>query len=121
MSRRTAPPRQPANPPATAEDGAARVRAALVKLFDRGDGTGMDWHLTAKSLFRCAFDLLDQLPDDQKHALARRVYTSAYDRATGDETGNYGASITDTPEANPAPSNTDGLKSSRLKPPQGSV
>ncbi len=45
--RRTSPPRPPAGPPADAEEGAQRVRALLVKTFDRQDGTGADWRLDA--------------------------------------------------------------------------
>jgi hypothetical protein len=50
--RRTTPPRPPAGPPADAEEGARRVRALLVKTFDRQDGTGADWRLMLESLYR---------------------------------------------------------------------
>ncbi|TLU70689.1 hypothetical protein [Lichenicoccus roseus] len=64
-SRRTAQSRQPASPPANAEDGTAHVRAALVKLFDWRDGTGADWKLMLESLYRAGFKLADdQLADD---------------------------------------------------------
>jgi hypothetical protein len=43
--RSTSPPRQPPGPPPDAEAGAALVQSAVVKLFDRGDGTGADWRL----------------------------------------------------------------------------
>jgi hypothetical protein len=50
--RRTQLPRPPAGSPATAEEGAARVRALLVRTFDRKDGTGADWLLMLESLYR---------------------------------------------------------------------
>jgi len=37
---------------------------AAVKLFDRQDGEGVDWRMTAEILFFAAFDALDRLPDD---------------------------------------------------------
>ena len=58
--RRTQPPRPPAGPPATAEEGAARVRALLVKAFDRKDGTGADWCLMLESLYRAGFGIADE-------------------------------------------------------------
>lgn len=117
MARRTAPPRLPAAPPADAAEGAARIRAALVKLFDRGDGTGADWHLTAESLFRCAFDLLDKLPEDERRSVARRVHEGSYRRMVpGPVEGDSAAS--NSGPAGPAPSNTAGLKSNGPRPPR---
>jgi hypothetical protein len=43
-----------------------------------------------ETLFKAAFDVLDRLPDDQRQALARRVYTGAYDRAAGNREGDAG-------------------------------
>jgi hypothetical protein len=62
--RRTAPPRPPAGPPATADEGAARVRALLVQAFDRKDGTGADWLLMLESLYRAGFKIADERPDN---------------------------------------------------------
>nr|WP_294563044.1 hypothetical protein [uncultured Rhodopila sp.] len=39
------------------------IRAELVNLFDRQDGTGADWRLIAGSLFRASLKVLDRLPD----------------------------------------------------------
>jgi hypothetical protein len=62
----------------------------VVKLFDRQDGEGVNWRVIAETLFKAAFDVLDRLPDDQRQALARRVYTGAYDRAAGNREGETG-------------------------------
>jgi hypothetical protein len=72
--RRIQPPRKPVGPPATAEEGAARVRALLVQTFDRKDGTGADWPLLLESLYRAGFQITDERPDDEaRRALMRRV------------------------------------------------
>jgi len=73
--------------PADADAGAPLVRQFVVKLFDRQDGEGVNWRMIAETLFKAAFDVLDRLPDDQRQALARRVYTGAYDRAAGNGAG----------------------------------
>jgi hypothetical protein len=51
---RTAPPRPPAGPPASAKEGAAAVIKAAVKLFNRQDGNGVDKRLLAEILFHAA-------------------------------------------------------------------
>jgi hypothetical protein len=113
MARRTQPPRPPAAPPATADEGAAKIRPLLVKLFDRKDGTGADWTLLLESLFKAGFQITDERPDgDARKALMRKVYIGAYDRSAG----NSGASIDSPGKAVPAPSNTGVLKSSFPKP-----
>jgi hypothetical protein len=38
------------------------VREALVKLFDKGDGTGADWRLMLESLYRAGFRLFGNRP-----------------------------------------------------------
>ncbi len=84
MPRRTAPPRQPVLPPKDAEEGAERVRAVLVKLFDRGDGTGADWRLLLESLYRAGFRLADaHLQADARQKIMRRVHEGAEVRMTG--------------------------------------
>jgi DNA-directed RNA polymerase specialized sigma24 family protein len=89
--RKTAVARLP-SPPADATAGAALVRQFVVALFDRRDGNGVNWRVIAETLFKAAFDVLDRLPDDQRQALARRVYTGAYDRAAGNRAGETGGS-----------------------------
>jgi hypothetical protein len=85
MARRTQPPRPPAAPPATAEAGAARVRALLVPVFDRKDGTGADWPLLLESLFRAGFEIVDGRPDDEtRRTIMRGVHAGSYSRMTGD-------------------------------------
>jgi hypothetical protein len=113
--RRTQPPRPPVAPPITAEDGAGCIRALLVQLFDRKDGSGADWNLMQESLFRAGFQITDERPDDDaRRSLMRRVHEGSYKRMTSDaETGTTGAA---GPGA--APSNTAGPKSPGPRPPR---
>lgn len=113
--RRTQPPRPPAAPPATAEAGAARVRALLVQLFDRKDGTGADWPLMLESLFRAGFEIADGRPDDEaRRAIMRRVHEGSYTRLAGDS--GEGKPVTAGPVSMPA--NTAFLKSPGPRPPK---
>ena len=74
-------------------DGPTCVRQFVVELYDRRDGTGVDWRMVADTLFKAAFQVLDQVPDDaQKKAIAGRVHASAYRRMTGDAEGDSGGS-----------------------------
>jgi hypothetical protein len=117
MARRTTPPSPPAAPPADAAEGAGRIRVALVKLFDRGDGTGMDWHLTVESLFHCAFDLLDKLPEETRRAVARRVHEGSYRRMVPGPVERDSTTSSSEPSGS-VPSNTAGLKSNGPRPPR---
>lgn len=82
--RRGQPPRPPAGPPADAEEGALRVRALLVQAFDRIDGTGADWRLMLESLYRARFKIADdQLDDNARRKIIRRVHERAAVRLTG--------------------------------------
>src|SRR3954452_7463104 len=84
MPRHFRTSRPPVRPPATAEEGAAHVRALLVPLFDRKDGTGADWRLLLESLFRAGFQIADGWQDDERRRrVMERVYPGAYDRAAG--------------------------------------
>jgi hypothetical protein len=115
MPRRTQPPSPPVAPPATAEDGAARVRALLVQLFDRKDGSGADWALMQESLYRAGFQITDGRPDDDaRRALMRRVHEGSYRRMTGDAE----AGKTDAAGPGAAPSNEAGLKGPGPRPPR---
>ena len=78
VSRHTQKPPAPA--PATISEAAAFVRSYAVKLYDRQDGEGVDKRKIADTLFRAAFEVLDTLPDDQRHALARKVHEGSYSR-----------------------------------------
>jgi hypothetical protein len=119
MSRRTAPPRPPTGPPANVEEGEARVRAALIKLFDRNDGTGADWKLMLGSLFRAGFKIADdQLGDDVRRKLMMRVHEEAEVRITGgfadgSSAGEPGPAKTTSPQAD-----LSGLKSPKPKGPR---
>lgn len=53
---------------------------AVIKLFDRHDGTGADWRLMTESLFKAAFVMLDGLPADLRQSVARRVHEGSYNR-----------------------------------------
>jgi hypothetical protein len=115
-SRRSAAP--PPAPPADAAAAAPLVRAFTVKLFDRQDGEGVNWRIIGETLFKAAFDVLDRLPDDQKHALAHRVYTGVYERFLSAAKDESGSSKTGSVEPENPPSITGVFKSSRPRPPQ---
>jgi hypothetical protein len=116
---RTAPPRKPAGPPRDAEDGAARVRAALVRLFDRKDGHGADWGLLLESLYRAGFGMADDvLGDEERRKLMRRVLAGATERAVGGFADGSGPSKTEPAEAVSAPSITAIFKSNGPQPPR---
>jgi hypothetical protein len=115
----TQPPRPPAGPPATAEEGAQRVRALLVKAFDRKDGTGADWRLMLESLYRAGFRIADdQLDDDGRRKIMRRVHEGAEVRLTGGYADGSGASSADPAGPVPAPSNAAELRSPVPRPPR---
>jgi hypothetical protein len=117
--RRTAPPRPPAGPPADAEEGALRVRALLVQTFDRQDGTGADWRLMLESLYRAGFKIADdQLDDDTRRKIMRRVHEGAEVRLTGGYADGSGAGTADPAGPVAAPSNTGVFNSPVPRPPK---
>jgi hypothetical protein len=96
----------------------ARVRALLVELFDRRDGTGADWRLLLESLYRAGFGIMDERPDDEaRQALLRRVYEEAEVRLTGGYADGSGPSKADAAGADLALSNTGVSVAPRPKPP----
>jgi hypothetical protein len=117
--RRTAPPRPPAGPPADAEEGAQRVRTLLVQTFDRKDGTGADWRLMLESLYRAGFKIADeQLGDDARRKIMRRVHEGAEVRMTGGYADGAGASNADPAGPVPAPSNAAEPRTPVPRPPR---
>jgi hypothetical protein len=102
--KRTQPPRMPPGPPASTKDGAAAVHKAAVKLFDRQDGKGVDPRLMAEILFHAAFDVLDGLPEGQRHSLAHRVHAGAYTRFSAADAGEFAAGKAGQDEGVPASS-----------------
>jgi hypothetical protein len=106
------PPRARPGPPASPKDAAAAVYKAAVKLFDKGDGEGVDKRLMAEILFFAAFDALDRLPDDQRHHVAKSVHAAAYKRFSGADADEFAASKTGPGDTVSAPSNTADFKSS---------
>ena len=50
----------------------------MVELFNRKDGHAVDWKMIAGTLFRAGFEVLDELPPDQKSALCRRIHERSY-------------------------------------------
>lgn len=113
MGRRTTP-RRPAGPPSSVEEGAALVRQHVVKLYDAQNGQGVDWRTIATVLFRSAFDVLDQLPPDQKRVIATRAHERSYDALTD----HPAASNHDPAGAGSAPSNIHYSKPPRPRPPR---
>jgi hypothetical protein len=119
MRRRTQPPRPPVGPPANAEEGALRVRALLVKTFDRKDGTGADWRLMLESLYRAGFKIADdQLDDDARRKIMRRVHEGAEVRMTGGYADGSSASSVDPAGPVTAPSNVAEPHSPGPRPPR---
>src|SRR4051812_37032353 len=102
---KTTPP-HPASPPANTTDGAAAVLKATVKLYDQGDGAGVDWRVIAETLFKAAFDVLDRLPDDQRQFVAKSVHAGSYRRFSGADAGDFAPSKTGPGEGVSPPSNT---------------
>ena len=91
-------------------DGPACVRQFVVELYDRRDGTGVDWRMIADTLFKAAFQVLDRVADDpQKKAIACRVHAGAYRRMTGEAEGESGGS------ERPGQGNRSPAPSARLK------
>lgn len=87
-NRHAAPP-PPKAPTATAE-GAKRIEAITIQAFDRKDGSGVDWRLMTDSLFRAAFQQLDNLPADVRLRMAERVHAAAYERVLSTEAARGG-------------------------------
>jgi hypothetical protein len=111
---KTSPPRPPAAPPASAEEGALHVRKFMVQLFDRKDGHAVDWKMIAGTLFLAGFNVLDELPEKDKAAFARRIHERSYVVATGEPAPSH----TEPGASDSGPSNTAGLKSRAPKPPR---
>jgi hypothetical protein len=77
-----------------------------VKLLDRQDGKGVEQRMFVEILFHAAFDVLDGLPEDQRHPLAHRVHAGAYKRFSAADAGESVASKTGPGEGVASPSNT---------------
>jgi hypothetical protein len=91
----------------------------VVKLFDRGDGTGADWPLLLESLYRAGFGIVDERPDDEsRRKLMRRVHEGAEVRLTGGYADGAGPSEAPPGKAVAGPANAAGLKSSHPRPPR---
>lgn len=118
MRRRTSPPRSPVMPPESAEDGAARVHAAAVTIFDRKNGKGADWQMMCLSTFLAAFTMLDELPEDARRRIAGRVHERSYSRMKpGPVEADPPSSKTVPPRMVSAFANTTNLKSKGPRPP----
>lgn len=73
---------------ADAETGAMAVRKFMIGLFDREDGRAANWPLIAETLFRSAFEALEEIPDEaQPDALLKGVHDRVYNRLVGNEAG----------------------------------
>ena len=93
-------------PPTTAEDGAKRILAQTIKLFDAQNGEGVDWRLVTESLFRTAFQTLEKLDPGVREKMALRVHAGAYERVlavSGGDGGFSKPSPTCEPEAEISP------------------
>ena len=79
MKPRKYPTKRQTTPPANLMEGVDRTMSAVVKIFDRKDGTGADWAFMADCLFKVAFAALNKLPADARRMLATTVHEKAYD------------------------------------------
>ena len=62
----------------------ALVRAYTIKLFEKGDGRAVDWPVLAQLLFKVAFEVVGELPNDERmRKVLRRVEVGVYDRLVG--------------------------------------
>ena len=117
MPRRP-PPRPPATPPGSAEEGSALITAAAVSIFDKRDGTGADWRLMVESLFKAAFVMLEGLPEDGRHKVARRVHEGSNHRMLpGPLAVDSSASIPRPAGLVSITANTEDFKSDEPRPP----
>ena len=94
------------------------MSAAVVSIFDKGDGHGADWRLLVESMFKAAFVMLDGVPEDQRRSIARRVHEGSYNRTLpGPVETDSEPSKTGPEGANPELANIAGLKSKGPRPP----
>ena len=95
------------------------MRAALVKLFDKGDGTGADWLLMLESLYRAGFRLFDNhLKDDAGgRRMMGRVHAGAELRITGGYADGSGAGESAQDEGNASLAALAGMTSPKPRPP----
>ncbi len=112
MRRRTTP-HMPVQPPANAGEGAERIMAAMVKLFDRRNGSGADWPLLHESAFRAFFRLYDQHTNSDEKALRlmQRVHEAAELRLTGGFADGEGVGGPENRGSAPAPSSSPDTRS----------
>ena len=81
------------------------LRAYAIKLYDKGDGNGVDWARVAGDCFRIGFGLLRELPPDDKglHSVARRAHDASQSLMTGspDSSTPYTAPKPERPPSTP--------------------
>jgi hypothetical protein len=106
--KRTSPHRPPPGPP----DGVAAAVKCLIQLYDQQDGEGVEWKMIAETLFKAGFKVLDDLPDYEKRAVAKRVHAGSYDRMAGNPIIDSAPSKTGPGDGVSGPSITAGFKSS---------
>ena len=73
-----------------AADPSVEIQHFVVELFDRGDGSGVDWRVACEAVFKAGFSMLDRLAAQHKRGLAQRVCISAYTRLNEDGAGDIG-------------------------------
>jgi len=118
MRHRTTPPRPPVAPPGNAEEGAERIQAAAVKLFDRNDGHGADWRMMCLSLFLAGLRMLEKLPEDDRRKIAGRVQERVYPYSLpGALEVDSSASNSSPDRAGSGPTNTAAPKANGPRPP----
>lgn len=92
--------------PSTAEERETALRDYAIKLYDKGDGRGVDWAKVAETLMKVGFSCIDELPpnDDRAQQVVRRTHGGAYNRMAGtpDDGTPYTADRPERPPFNPA-------------------
>lgn len=95
------------------------MSAAVVPIFDKGDGHGADWRMMCLSLFLAGFTMLDGLPEEDRRKIAARVHERSYSRTLpGPLEGDPAASNSSPGRGESSPSNTAVSKSNGPRPPR---
>lgn len=93
--------------PETNAERLVALRDYAIKLYDKGDGRGVDWSQVGALCFGAGFSCLKELPPDDQglHTVARRAHDAAYGLMTGspDSATPYTADRPERPPFSPDP------------------
>jgi hypothetical protein len=88
-----------------------------VSIFDKNDGHGADWRLLVESMFQAAFVMLDNLPEEVRQSVARRVHEGSYNRTLPGPIQNPSDENKAVADLMVHPANAAGIKSKGPRPP----